>query len=172
VSKLNRYQFIGNLGADATVRQLDGSTRCAISFNVAVTEKWKNQRGEQQEKTSWVACTLWREADKTGIAQYLRKGQMVLVEGQPSARPYVTKENYPAASLDVTVQDVQLIGGAPGATAAAPAPAAPAAPGMTQPWHRDPSPVPSNIGRQPQPTQPEPISPAYGGPGEDEDLPF
>lgn len=111
MSRLNRYSFIGNLGMDAEVRQLDGSTRCVISFSVAVTEKWKTAQGTDQDKTTWVRCSLWREQGKTKIADYLKKGQMVYVEGKPDAREYVDTQGKAKASLEVTVFDVQLIGG-------------------------------------------------------------
>lgn len=107
--KLNRYEFIGHLGQDCEVRDVNG--RHAISFSVAVTEKWTNQQGAAQEKTYWMRCTLWRNQGQTAIANYLKKGQLVFVEGKPEARAYVTKDNQAAASLEVTVSNVELLGG-------------------------------------------------------------
>lgn len=106
---LNRYSIIGNLGQDATVHQLDGSTRCVINFSVAVTEKWKDAQGNPKEATTWVRCALWREAGKTKISEYLKKGTTVLVEGKPSARAYADNQGNPAASLDVQVMDLKLL---------------------------------------------------------------
>ena len=107
--KLNRYEFIGHLGQDCEVRDVNG--RAAISFSVAVTEKWTNQQGAAQEKTYWMRCTLWRNQGQTAIANYLKKGQLVFVEGKPEARAYVTKDGQAAASLEVTVSNVELLGG-------------------------------------------------------------
>lgn len=101
-----KLSLIGNIGGDATVRTLDnGST--AISFSVAVTEKRKDQ-----EITTWAACTIWKYNDQpTTIAQYLKKGQKVYVEGKPSVRTYVTREAQTGASLEVRVDIIELIGG-------------------------------------------------------------
>lgn len=110
-----KLSLIGNIGGDATVRTLDnGST--AISFSVAVTEKRKDQ-----EITTWAACTIWKYNDQpTTIAQYLKKGQKVYVEGKPSVRTYVTKEAQTGASLEVRVDFVELLGGAQAAPQQAP----------------------------------------------------
>jgi single-strand DNA-binding protein len=127
---LNRFSFIGNLGQDAQVRTLDSGTS-AISFSVAVTEKYKDKQGNTQEITTWVSCTRWvPQGGSTALANYLLKGQKVYVEGKPSARAYLTQANEPAAVLDVRVEKIELLGGAqaqaaPQAQAAAPQPQAP-----------------------------------------------
>ena len=106
---LNRYQFIGNLGGDAEVKDFQNG-RSVINFSVAVTEKWKDAQGNQQEATTWVRCALWRQTGKTGLAQYLKRGQTVCVEGKPSARAY-EQSGESKASLECQVTEVYLIGG-------------------------------------------------------------
>ena len=106
---MNRYQIIGNLGNDATVRTLDSGTN-AISFNVAVTKKWTDKSGEKKESTTWVSCTQWKIKDQsTAVAQYLKKGTRVLVEGEPSARSYTDNSGAAKASLDLRVDNVELL---------------------------------------------------------------
>jgi single-strand DNA-binding protein len=105
-----RLQIIGFLGRDAEVREVGANV--VISFSVAYTEKYKDRSGILQEKTTWVRCNLWRQPDKTAIAQYLTKGTQVFVEGVPSVNPYLSKEdNKPMASLECRVLSVQLLGG-------------------------------------------------------------
>ena len=106
---MNRYQIIGNLGNDATVRTLDSGTN-AISFNVAVTKKWTDKQGQKQESTTWVSCTQWKLKDQsTAVAQYLKKGTRVLVEGEPSARSYTDNSGAAKASLDMRVDNIELL---------------------------------------------------------------
>lgn len=137
------------------MRQLDGSTRCAIGFSVGVTEKWKDAQGNPKESTTWVKCTIWRETGKTAIADYLKKGTAVYVEGKPSARAYVAADGTAKSSLEVQVFDVELLGGKRDGAAPAPAAAQPAFGG---------APV----------TQPPPTKPWQGPPANpvDDDLPF
>lgn len=110
---LNRYQFIGHIGADAEVRTINDNQRAVISFRVAVTEKWKDAQGNPKENTTWVKCSIWRKPDQTTIAQYLKKGQQVYIEGKPTANAYVDNEGAAKASLEVTVDSVELLGRRP-----------------------------------------------------------
>ncbi|MEO6868987.1 MAG: single-stranded DNA-binding protein [Ginsengibacter sp.] len=102
-----KLQIIGHLGGDCTTNDVNGKT--VINFNVAHSEKYKNAQGNLVEKTTWVKCAYW--TDRTGIAQYLTKGQQVYVEGAPESEGFLNKENQPASSLKVRVFNIQLLGG-------------------------------------------------------------
>ncbi len=101
----------GPIGADAEVRHIDGG-RAAISFSVAHSEKWKDSQGNQQERTTWVRCTIWRKSDQIAIAQYLTKGTKVIAEGSPSARAWTNTQGQTQASLEMNVQKVELMSSA------------------------------------------------------------
>src|SRR6478735_4033059 len=102
-----KLTLIGNLGKDCVVNNVNGKN--VINFNVAHTEKFKDSSGMQKEKTIWVECAYW--SDRTGIAPYLKKGTNVYLEGSPDVRTYTTNEGKQGASLRLTVQYVQLLGG-------------------------------------------------------------
>lgn len=105
-----KAQLIGYIGKDAVVS--DYNNRKVINFNVAHSEKYKDAQGVQHEKTTWVSCSYW--TDKTAIAQYLRKGTLVYVEGLPVADFYVNpqRDGDITGKLKFTVWQVQLLGGA------------------------------------------------------------
>jgi len=103
-----KLEIIGNLGADATVREVNASK--AIGFSVAHSEKYKNHEGIDVEKTTWVNCTFWKyQGQSTEIAKYLKKGTMVAIEGIPSVRGYQNQQGQNAASLDCRVTDLRLL---------------------------------------------------------------
>src|SRR5690348_16521162 len=102
-----KLQAIGNLGKDAIVNTVNGKN--VINFTIAHTEKYKDNQGNQQEKTTWVDCAYW--TDKTGILQYLTKGKRVFVEGSPEARAFQRNDGAPGASLSVRIKEIQLLGG-------------------------------------------------------------
>ncbi|HEY5464229.1 MAG TPA: single-stranded DNA-binding protein [Hanamia sp.] len=102
-----KLQVIGNLGGDCIQREVNGKT--VINFNVAHSEKFKDSAGNLKEKTTWVKCSYW--TDRTAVAQYLKKGKTVFVEGSPEAESYTTKEGQPSANLKLTVFNLQLVGG-------------------------------------------------------------
>ena len=102
-----KLQIVGNLGGDCLQKEINGKT--VINFNVAHTERFKDAQGNQKERTTWVNCAYW--TDRTAIAQYLKKGQLIYAEGAPEADGYLNKENQPAATLRMRVRDIQLLGG-------------------------------------------------------------
>ena len=102
-----KLQIVGNLGGDCIVKEVNGKN--VINFNVAHTEKYKDAQGNLKERTTWVNCAYW--TDRTAVAQYLKKGKQIYAEGSPEADGYLNKENQPAATLRMRVQNLQLLGG-------------------------------------------------------------
>lgn len=102
-----KLQIVGNLGADCIQKEVNGKN--VINFNVAHTEKYKDNQGNLVEKTTWVNCAYW--TDKTAIAQYLTKGKMVFAEGAPEAEGYTNKDGQVASTLRMRVLNIQLLGG-------------------------------------------------------------
>jgi len=100
---------IGNIGVDAVVRFANGKN--VISFPIAHNEKFTDAQGVKHEKTTWVDCIIWRDKE-TSLAQYLKKGQLVYVEGTPSAEAYLQKETAEVrSSFKLSVRKLELLGG-------------------------------------------------------------
>lgn len=102
-----RTQIIGHLGQSASINNVNGTT--VINFSVAHTESYKNKDGVKVESTTWINCSYFTE--KTAVAQYLKKGTQVYLEGQISAKLYKQRNGQEAASLNLRVTSIQLIGG-------------------------------------------------------------
>jgi single-strand DNA-binding protein len=96
---------IGFLGNDATVTEKPEQS--VINFSIAHTRKWKNAKGEPQEKTTWIQCNYW--VKKTDIVNYLKKGTMVVVQGEPSTYYYIGKDDRPQTVLQCNCETVQLL---------------------------------------------------------------
>jgi single-strand DNA-binding protein len=102
-----KLQVIGNLGKDCITNTVNGKS--VMNFNVAHTEKFKDNQGVQKDKTIWVECAYW--SDRTGVAPYLKKGTQVYVEGTPEVRTYPKNDGTTGVSLTLRVMSVQLLGG-------------------------------------------------------------
>lgn len=114
---MNKIIIIGNIGQDARLGQPAQNGSTPISFSVGVSEK----RGENQH-TEWFSCTRWvQSGGSTSISQYLTKGKKVAVEGKISARAYTDRDGQVRASLEVNVQNIELLGGGDNANTQAPA---------------------------------------------------
>jgi single-strand DNA-binding protein len=107
-----KIMLTGALGNDCEVREV--GNRKAINFNVAVHQDYKDQDGNKVEKTEWVKAVLWKnESQNSKIADYLKKGQKVYIEGIPSSEGFESKEGGIKSSLVVNVKDLELIGSKP-----------------------------------------------------------
>lgn len=102
-----KLQVIGYLGRDCEMKEVNNKT--VINFNVAHSEKFKDSSGNLVDKTIWVKCAYW--TDRSAVAQYLKKGKLVYVEGTPDTEAYTNKEGQPASSLKLRVFNLQLLSG-------------------------------------------------------------
>ena len=103
-----KLQVIGHLGKDCITNVVNGKN--VINFSVAHSEKYKDAAGIQKEKTLWVECAYW--TDRITIAPYLKKGQLVYLDGIPDLRLYTKNDGTPGISLTMRILNVQLLGGA------------------------------------------------------------
>lgn len=95
--------LVGHLGRDCEMKFLPDGTSIA-KFTMATSRKRKS--GE--ELTTWWNCSMiGRRADI--LAQYTSKGSLLQVIGQPTLRPYQSKEGQEKFSLDVDVTDFTFL---------------------------------------------------------------
>ncbi len=86
---LNKAIIIGNLTRDPETRALP-SGASVTSFSVATNRVWKDKTGAKQEDTQYHNVVVFgRQAEI--VAQYLRKGSSVLVEGRMQTRSWDDK---------------------------------------------------------------------------------
>jgi single-strand DNA-binding protein len=75
----NKVIIAGNLTRDPELRYTPKGTAVA-RFTLAVNRTWKSETGESKEEVSFVDVDAWaRQAEV--IAQYMKKGRPLLVEG-------------------------------------------------------------------------------------------
>ena len=94
MSSLNKCMFIGRLGKDPEIRQTQGGQSVA-TFSLAVTEKYKDQSGNQNESTEWINVVLWKKQSEIA-EKYLKKGSQIYIEGKWKTQSWEKdgKKNY------------------------------------------------------------------------------
>lgn len=103
-----KIEFIGNLGADAQVKEVNGNK--FISFNVADSDIYTDSNGQKQERTQWISCTMNGDGGK--LLQYLTKGKTVYVRGYLSTRIYDSALFHcKVVGLNCSVREIELIAG-------------------------------------------------------------
>src|SRR3954465_12345101 len=102
---LSKIQIIGNLGRDPELRYTPNG-RPVASFTVAVNQSTKNQQtGEGIEATDWFRVSVWGDRGER-VAENLRKGARVFVDGRFKAREYEANDGQKRMSLDITADTV------------------------------------------------------------------
>lgn len=81
---MNVFTASGNIGRDAEVRNAGGTS--VAGFSLAV----KSGYGDKAQ-TVWVDCSLWGKQAESGLVQYLKKGQFVVVTGELGTREHEGK---------------------------------------------------------------------------------
>lgn len=91
----------GNLGRDAELKTVGGSTVC--NFSVGAQSGFGDKK-----KTEWISCGLWGRLGEA-VADFLKKGVSVTVSGELSTREYNGK-NY----MEMRVNQIRIHGGGDG----------------------------------------------------------
>ena len=106
MASYNKIILAGNIGKDCETRDVNDVK--VMSFTLAVSQRWTDKDGNPQEKTDWFTVDYFSKTDK--IAEYLKKGQSVLVEGQMSSHEY-EKDGQKRIAWSVRADKVGLLGG-------------------------------------------------------------
>lgn len=103
-------RLIGNIGKDATVRNMERGV-IAINFPVAHNKNWRDKRtGESKTKTTWVNCTIWKkEGANLRILDFLKKGALVELVGTPFPKAYLQDDNSIKTEIRLNVSKTNIL---------------------------------------------------------------
>jgi single-strand DNA-binding protein len=105
---VNKVILIGNLGRDAETK-FTPSGQARTTFSIATTRQWRDrQTGENKEQTDWHNIVAW---GKERVAEYLKKGKHIYVEGRLTTRSYENNEGKTQYITEVVADDIVLLGG-------------------------------------------------------------
>jgi single-strand DNA-binding protein len=130
MASFNKVILAGNLTRDPELRYTPKGTAVA-KLGLAVSRRWKSDTGELKEETTFVDVDAFGKTAET-IAQYMKKGRPILIEGRLKLDQWDDKQTGQKRSkLGVVLESFSFIDSgrsdAAGATPAAARPAAPAA---------------------------------------------
>ncbi len=108
MAAVNKVVLIGNLGKDPELRRTQSGS-AVVSFSIATTEKYKDKQGQQKEETEWHNITAWNKQAEV-MAQYLRKGSTVYIEGKLRTRSW-EDNGVKKYKTEVLVREFQFLDG-------------------------------------------------------------
>ncbi len=156
MSGVNKVILLGRLGKDPEVRVLEGDRKVA-KFPLATSETYKDKNGQKQENTEWHNVEFWGPVVDV-IDRYVKKGDMLYVEGKIRTRSYDDKDGVKKYITEIVGQNLTLLGGN--------------APGGSGNGNESQQSFGSTGSGGFGGSQPEPINPGFQSGSDSDDLPF
>ena len=102
---------VGNVGEPALKFTPQGKP--VLEFSLAENHSKKNtQGGWDEDGTTWRRVTIWDKKAET-LAEVLKKGDRVIVNGSERLREYTAKDGTQGKSLEINARDIGIIPRAP-----------------------------------------------------------
>lgn len=103
-----KCEFIGNLGADAEIKEANGSK--FVTMRVAHVDKYTDGEGKTHESTIWADVTMSNTESK--VIPFLKVGVKIFVRGNASLRVYSSpKDRMMKAGIKIAATEIELCGG-------------------------------------------------------------
>lgn len=102
---MNHVVLIGRLTADPELRYTPNGVAVA-NFRIAVDRPFSSTKGERE--ADFIPIVVWQKQAEN-CANYLKKGQMVAIEGRMQVRNYDTKDGQKRWVTEVYANNVQFL---------------------------------------------------------------
>ena len=114
---LNRATILGRLTRDPESRTT-GSGVTVTNFSVATSTVWTDAATkEKKELTEFHNVVAWRKLGEI-IAQYMRKGSQIYVEGRIQTRSYEAQDGSKKYRTEIIADNIIMLGGKSGSGSA------------------------------------------------------
>lgn len=104
---VNRIFLMGRLGSEPKMQQTK-SGRSFTALNIATNRQFKEANGATNTHTDWHRVTVWGQQGER-CAQYLSKGQPVMVEGYLSTYERELPEGHKIQQTTITALSVEFL---------------------------------------------------------------
>jgi single-strand DNA-binding protein len=111
MASYNKVILMGNLTRDPEVRSTSGG-QSVTALGLATNRSYivGGPGGEKREEVTFIDVDFWGKRGEV-IAQYLKKGDPIFIEGRLSFRQWDDKEGNKRSKLSVTGESFEFIGG-------------------------------------------------------------
>lgn len=103
---LNKVFLIGRLTRDPELRYTPNGQAVA-TFGLAVNREYVS-KGEKKEETCYLNLVVWGKQAEV-CAEYLKKGNLIFVEGRLQYRSWETDEKEKRTTIEVRVERFQFL---------------------------------------------------------------
>lgn len=103
---LNKAIIYGNITRDPEAKDLPSGVK-VTSFSVATNRVWKDKNGAKQESTDYHNVVVFGRMAET-VAQYMRKGSGILVEGRLQTRSWEGQDGKKNYRTEIVAESIQF----------------------------------------------------------------
>lgn len=108
---VNKVILVGNLGQDPEIRYMQ-SGKAVANLSMATSETWKDQQGQQQEKTEWHRVIAFDKLAEI-IGEYVKKGSKIYCEGKLQTRKWTDQQGVDRYSTEIVISEMQMLDSKP-----------------------------------------------------------
>ncbi len=107
---VNKVILLGNVGKDPEFKALP-SGQPVVNFSLATSDRYKDQQGNQQERTEWHNLVAYAKLAEI-VRDYVKKGSKLYVEGRLTTRSWDDREtNKKVYRTEIVISDLSLLSG-------------------------------------------------------------
>ena len=106
---LNKCFILGRVTRDPELKATPSSQQVA-TFSIATNKKWKDKNGDMQEMVEFHNIVFWGKSAET-IAQYVKKGSLLLVEGRLQTRNWDSKDGQKKNRTEIVADNMIMLDG-------------------------------------------------------------
>lgn len=103
----NKVIIYGNMTRDPELKALPTSGNSVCNFSVATNRTWTGKDGQKQTDVQFHNVVCYGRQAET-VAQYMRKGSGILVEGRLQTRQWQTKDGQKRQTTEIVAESVQF----------------------------------------------------------------
>lgn len=104
---VNKVILVGNLGQDPEIRYMQNG-KAVANLSMATSETWKDQQGQQQEKTEWHRVIAFDKLAEI-IGEYVKKGSKIYCEGRLQTRKWTDQQGVERYSTEIVISEMQML---------------------------------------------------------------
>jgi len=101
----NKITLVGRLTKDPELR-FTGNGNAVCSYSLAVNRNYKNSQGAYE--VDFFDIVSWKKLAEIS-ARYLKKGKMILLEGEMQSRKYTTQDGIARTVWEVQARDMKML---------------------------------------------------------------
>ena len=103
---LNKVLLIGNLTRDPELKALPSGSK-VVTFGLATNRVFKDKEGNRQDSTEFHNIVVFGRVAET-VAQYMKKGSQVYLEGRLQTRSWDDKSGEKKYSTEIVADTIQF----------------------------------------------------------------